>query len=612
MGLFSLCRLIFLVYNYPIFSNYPAGVLLSTFLFGLRFDASTVLYLNAVFFLLHILPLPWRNHAVYQKVLLILFITANAFGIMFELGDTAYFKFSHKRLTSDFFSVLTDFGEQLFSYLATFWYLVIVFVVLIYFLARVYRRFAMPALVRSQRLWVQFLLMFPLLGLFVIGARGGLQLRPISPITALQYVDAPLSPMVFNTCFSIGTSYQMKGLEEKHYFADKAAMETLFTQTKCYAQDSVPMLKKNVVVIILESFSKYFVQSVSHEKVAYTPFLDSLIRTGQCYISDDGFANARHSNEGSAAILASIPSLMVDPFMTSVYQNNTVTSFAGMLKNHGYHTAYFHGANNGSMTLDLFTRSCGFDAYYGRNEYPNPDDYDGHWGIYDEKFLGFFADKLHEAPQPFATALFTLSSHFPYQMPPEYEQVFPKVPGEDPMFRMVRYTDHSLKLFFDRVKNEPWYSNTLFVFTADHTFGELSSNTTFLSKFSIPIFFFDAGDTQHKKKINFPVQQVDIIPSIMDYLHVPDTFRCFGHSVFNTSEPHFAYHHEQGFYELVEDHALLQFDGTREIGFYDLLKDPMQRTNRMGGDDPREQKLLQRLEAVIQTYNHAMIANKLH
>lgn len=612
MALFTLCRLIFLIYNYPIFSNYPAGVLIATFFYGLRFDLSTVLYLNAFFFLLHILPLPMRSHPIYQRILSILFIAANAIGAMFELGDTAYFKFSHKRLTSDFFSVLKDFGDQLFSYIATFWYLVIVFLLLIWALSIVYRRFTMPVSFRKTRIGIQTLIMLPLVGLFIIGARGGLQYRPISPITALQYVDAPLSPLVFNTCFSIGTSYQMKGLEEKPYFSDAATVEKWFSQKKCYAIDSVPMQKKNVVVIILESFSKYFVQSVSHEKVAYTPFLDSLIRTGQCYLSEDGFANARHSNEGSAAILASIPSLMVDPFMTSVYQNNTVTSFAGILKQHGYHTAYFHGANNGSMTLDLFTRSCGFDAYYGRNEYPNPDDYDGHWGIYDEKFLGFFAQKLHETPEPFATALFTLSSHFPYQMPPEYEAIFPKNKDEDPMFRMVRYTDHSLKLFFDRIKQEPWYANTLFVFTADHTFGELSSNTTFLSKFSIPIFFFDAGDTRHKQKLTFPVQQADIIPSIMDYLHVPDTFRCFGNSIFNTSEPHFAYHHEQGFYELIEDHALLQFDGTQVIGFYDLLKDPLQRTNRMGGDDPREQKLLLRLKAVIQTYHHAMITNQLH
>jgi phosphoglycerol transferase MdoB-like AlkP superfamily enzyme len=608
--IFAFCRLVFLTANFGAFSNYPASTLALAFIYGLRFDISTSFYLNAFFYLLHILPLNIRNRNWYQVILWIIFVIMHGLALMFEFGDTAYFKFSHKRLTIDFFDVLGDFKDQSVSYLYTFWPFVLLFIAVIYFIARIYPAWAWIKPGRKQNFWIQLLLMIPATALFILGARGGYQYKPITPITALEYGDANFSPLLFSTSFSIGSSYQMKGLEEKEYFTDRMMFDSIFNQRRFYYADSLPVKRKNVVVIILEGFSRNFVGALTGEKT-YTPFLDSLINSGECYSALNGYANARHSHEGNAAILASIPSLMVDPFMTSLYQSNKVTSFASMLKAHGYATSFFHGANNGSMTLDLFTRSCGFDNYYGRNEYPDPSDYDGNWGIYDHKFLSFFASKLDNTTQPFASAIFTLSSHFPYNMPAEFKAKFPPEAGLDPMYPMVRYTDYSLRLFFDEVKKMKFYGNTLFVICADHTFGELRKEDTYLTKFSIPIIFFDPSDISKKKPVSFPVQQTDILPSIMHYLNLPDTFNCFGNSVFDLNGDHFAINHEQGFYQLVEDDCLLQFDGTKAIGFFDLKVDPRQTDNKIKSDDPRIHKLTLKIEAIIQTFNEAMIKNRL-
>ncbi len=609
--IFALCRLVFLIYNYHYFSSYPTSTLISTFLYGLRFDISTVFYLNVVIYILHILPFNFRNKKWYQRLLLGIFVAFNTVALTFEMGDTANYKFAHKRLTSEFFGVLGDFNDQLLSYLITFWYFIVICILVIYGIAKLYNYLTELKDDAEQKTHYQILLMIPAGVFFIIGARGGFQSRAISPITALKYVDAPLSPMVYNTCFSLGTSYEYRQLEETNYFVDEKAKDQFFTQERCYAKEGQPLKKLNVVVIILESFSRYFVQSLSHEPETCTPFLDSLIQSKTCYVAANAYANARHSHEGNAAILTSVPSLMLDPFMTSIYQQDKAISFAGMLKKYGYQTAYFHAAKNGSMALDKFTQSVGFDAYFGKNEYPEQSDFDGNWGIYDDKFFPFFAYQLNSFREPFVATVFSVSAHFPFSLTPENRAKFPEDPSKDPELPLIRYTDNVLRDFFRRVKKEPWYSNTLFVISADHTYDELSNHPTYLSKFSIPILFFAPGDSGLKEPFNFPVQQVDIMPSILDYLHLPDSFKCFGHSIFDANAPRYAFNFEQGLYQLTEDDALIQFNGIEAIGFYDLRTDPFQKRNLIGSNDPRIEQLTKRIKAVIQTYNHAMLNDKI-
>ncbi len=608
--IFSFCRVVFLAYNFHYFSAYSTATIASTFLYGLRFDLSTVVYLNSLVYLLHIIPFNFRNNTRYQKGIRIVFAVFNTVALIFELGDTANYKYAHKRLTSEFFGVLGDFNDQLLSYIMSFWYLIFFCFVIVYGIIKLYNYYAQLNEQGRQKPWVQIILMFVSMPFFVLGARGGLQYRPISPITSLQYVDAPLSPMVYNTCFSLGTSFQFRSLKEQIYFKEEQELKNNFSQTHCYYNDSLPQRRMNVVVIILESFSKYFVQSLSHEKQTYTPFLDSLINSKQCYVAANGYANARHSHEGTAAILASIPSLMIDPFMTSIYQSNATSSYARILKKYGYTTAFFHGAKNGSMMLDDFSKSCGFANYYGKDEYPNQEDFDGNWGIYDDKFFPYFADKLTSFSTPFAATIFSLSSHFPYVLSAESRKMFPEDKTKDPEYQMIKYTDYVLKMFFEKVRKEPWYNNTLFVLSADHTYDELSDHPTYLSKFSIPILFFSPSDTSDKKPLTFPIQQVDILPSILNYLNVPDTFKSFGNSIFDVG-PHYAFNFEQGLYQLTEDDALLLFNGSEAIGFYDLKTDPLQKSNAIKSGDPRIDKLRMRIKAVIQTYNHAMIKNGL-
>lgn len=98
------------------------------------------------------------------------------------------------------------------------------------------------------------------------------------------------------------------------------------------------------------------------------------------------------------SILSSIP-MFVEPFFLTPASMNNVSGLAGELKKEGYYSAFFHGAENGSMGFQAFARTTGFTDYFGRTEYDadkrfdGDKDFDGTWAIWDEPFMQFYATK---------------------------------------------------------------------------------------------------------------------------------------------------------------------------------------------------------------------------
>ena len=111
---------------------------------------------------------------------------------------------------------------------------------------------------------------------------------------------------------------------------------------------------KNVVIIILESFSKEYVGYYNNGK-GYTPFLDSLINYS--LVMERAYANGIKSIEALPSIVSSIPTLMNNPFITSIYATNKYYSLPLLLKREGYSTSFFHGGNRGTMGFYSLVRN---------------------------------------------------------------------------------------------------------------------------------------------------------------------------------------------------------------------------------------------------------------
>lgn len=602
---YTILRLLFIIINHDIIGTHTFWEYLIVFQQGFRFDLSAIVYINILFVLLSIIPFSIRYYRVYQKFLMIFYIISNFIFLLFAIGDLVYYRFSLKRITSDFFATTDDFLNQAISYFTGYWYMLVFGVILIYLLVKVYQLNSYRS-VKKHNPYIQTLIFFLATGIWIISARGGMQVKPLSPIDAASKVDTKLAPAISNTPFILLYSFTKSRLPSQSFFS-RNDCEKIFKIHHQYPYQNP--VKKNVVVIILESFSREYSGFLNNNK-GYTPFLDSLMM--RSLYADNGLANAKHSNEGIPAVIASLPTFMDESYIASSYQNNKLQGLGNILKSLGYKTAFYHAADNGSFNFDKFSRLAGFDKYYGRIEYNNEKDYDGNWGIWDEPYLQYVARKLNEMKQPFGATFFSLTSHYPFTVPDEYKNIFKDEGNDHPLLKCIRYTDYSLKEFFNTASQMPWYNNTLFVICADHTSQATADkyNTSF-GTYRIPIVFFDPSNPNLRGKISGPVMQVDILPSIVDYLKINIPFTSFGSSVFDSTNYGKSYQYLNGIYQAEDDSFMIEFNGEKALSIYNYRTDSLLRQNLLNKEFDKKTELEKYLKAVIQSFNNNMNENTL-
>ncbi len=312
-------------------------------------------------------------------------------------------------------------------------------------------------------------------------------------------------------------------------------------------------------------------------RTSYTPFLDSLMQESMVFTN--AFANAHRSADGIPAVLAGIPVFMEDSYMTSPYSNNTIEGLPALLKQSGYSSSFFHGGTNGTMSFDVFAKSAGFENYVGRSQYPDQNEYDGTWGIWDEPFLQFYANELEKEKQPFISSVFTLSSHEPFRLPQQYKNSsFATLIGIE---RGISYTDMALKKFFKTASEKKWYPNTLFVITADHNFLANKDTLGFynagMGLYAVPVILFHPTDKSVAGYRNQPMQQIDILPTVLDYLHYPYDFFAYGNSAFDSAASQFAYIQQGEHQHMLRGQYVLTYDNLSQSKVYNFETDSLLR-----------------------------------
>ncbi len=608
---FQVSRFIFYCYNYSYF-NIDFSELFSIFFFGLRFDWFAIVVVNSVFIILHIIPGNFKNHKYYQLFLFIYYFVFNAIVLLFNYIDVEYFKFTNKRTTADFFQLITtgnDTWVLLPQFIKDFWHIVLLWIITIVLIYIIYKKYLYPKFdkpeLSAKKYLYQTILCSLVIALLFVSVRG-YGYRPTGIISAARYTSSQNIPLILNTPFTIIKTIYKEDIPVVNYFANNT-VEKIYSPINQYKSSKTKNL--NVVIIILESFSKEYIGYYSPQS-HYTPFLDSLIKNGlSCKYS---FANGKKSMEALPAIISGLPSLMNNPFITSSYSSTNISSLAKTLKKYNYHTSFFHGGTNGTMGFDNFARLAGIDNYFGKSEYPAGNkDYDGKWGIFDEPFFDFFANNLNKFPQPFFSAIFTLSSHHPYTIPEKYKNIFKG--GKHEILKSIEYTDFALRNFFKKASQMPWYENTLFVITADHTSVGMSSYYhNKLGLYAIPIVYFCPSDSSLKGCYNNITQQTDIFPSIIDYLDIPDKITAFGSSIFDSTKTHFAINYINGIYQLIQDNYVIAFDGEKTLSMYNFKTDSLLKNNLLhAGNNTGTKKMENLIKAVIQQFNNRLRNNNL-
>lgn len=581
---------------------------------GLRFDLSAIAFSNSLFIVMVLLPAPFTTNNYYQKFVGILFMLTNSLFILVNLIDIAYFPYIHKRSQSDILLFITgekgnDFFRLIPTFLSQYWYLLLVFILLIWLLWKGYKytlKIKGNVIVSFKSYVLSSLLFLMGLATSVIMMRGGLQTKPLNIIHASEMTEVKNIPAILNTPFTIIETIKLKKISSIQYFSEEVMKSThngIHFQTS-----SQPFAKENVVIIIVESLSKKYLGYFGGK--AHTPFLDSLF--AQCTVFSNGFANAKESIQGIPAIISSIPSWQDEPFIFSPYASNSVNSLPSILKSQGYQTSFFHGGFNGTMGFDSYASLVGFDHYYGMNEYGNQKDYAGNWGIWDEPFLQFMAKKLSDTKQPFFSTVFTLNTHHPFTIPNQYKSKFNQ--SGHPLLNCIAYLDLSLSRFFETIQTKPWFKNTLFIITADHTAPNTDSGpSSLMDDYRIPIVFYKPGDTAFKARNQSIANQIDIMPSILSLLNYPYPYYSLGANLFNSNDSKSAITYNGGVYQYIDSVSCYQFNGENPVAFYNWKSDSLLTNNLYYGK--KTNTLLHcdsSLKKRIQLFNNGMINNKMN
>ena len=618
--LYFLARIIYLLVNYSYFEQGLTGShLTEIFQGGLVFDTAAILVTNIPYMVLLMLT-PWRKIAKWVYVII------NSAAVATNLIDSVYFRYTMRRTTTTVFSefqnesnLLGVFGTEFVNH----WYLVLLFALFVYGLWKLYRD---PGKANVGRCWwrwypIQVVLLAAFAPFVVAGIRGGFTtaVRPITISNANQYADRPIeAALVLNTPFSLYRTIGKDVFVVPTYFADQKEMEAIYSPVHDGLSGDSAFTPKNVVILIVESFGREYIGALNKtlengRYKGYTPYVDSIISKSVTF--SHTYCKGRKSIDGMPSILSSIP-MFVEPFFLTPASMNQVSGIASLLAGEGYQTAFFHGAQRGSMGFQAFSRATGFQDYYGREDY-NSDarfggdaDFDGMWAIWDEPFLQYYATKMSEMKEPFMTAVFTASSHHPYAIPEQYKERYPE--EGIIIHKCIRYTDMAIGRFFEKASREPWFNNTIFVLTSDHT--NLSDHEfyqTDIGGFCSPIIIYEPGNTERQPEIQDKIaQQIDILPTLMGMLHYQKPYFGFGIDVLNTpAEDTWAVNYLNGIYQYVKQGHVLQFDGQQTKAVYALSDSLMQQNliNKV----PQQAQMERELKAIIQQYMERMVNDRL-
>jgi phosphoglycerol transferase MdoB-like AlkP superfamily enzyme len=312
---------------------------------------------------------------------------------------------------------------------------------------------------------------------------------------------------------------------------------------------------KHVVLIFMESYSSWvmdYAEDGFHE--AMSPSMRQL--RAQSLSFAHHFPPAGGTIKNFAAAVLSFPTPRA--FTASVnYHPSSHKPFPGRLPvvmdKLGYKPKFYYGGEIAWHRLYQFLPTIGFPDYYAEHSF---DHFEHHkYGLYDRDLFKAVHEGLNQATEPQFMFVLTLSNHPPYAVPPEWAGTSVKVPesliarridSEKQMYDRInafRYADYALGQFFEDARQAPYFDDTLFVITADHSFGGTFGYPSQLGwqEENIPLLFYGPGvlkdELVGETRREFTTH-LDLVPTLAELLaKEPLALHTFGKSVFAPGSP---------------------------------------------------------------------------
>ncbi len=622
---YELLRLGFLIANRQYFAGVPAGQVLWAFVYGLRFDVSALLMLNAALLLLYNLPGNPARFRWYSAILLVLFFAANLAAVTVNLADYGYYAFTQRRLMYELFAMPGEILGMLPGLVSGYWHLFLllgaVIALFIYAGLKLFKKLD-RSVTYSFNIFTESLSLILIAGLAVLGIRGGLQSKPIRQNHAFFSESRAAGYLALNSTFTVLRSLSQPRLAEYQFMPREQAQalieEMLCAPNEVMVDREYPFLRSrksdalekrlNLVIFIMESWSASQVGPAPGRPSA-TPFFDNL--AGQGLLFTNFMANSQRSLEAVPAILTSIPAFYnQNSFINSQAEMNRVLGLGHILLKRGYTTSFHHGAKTGSMGFDAYARTAGFLKYYGKEGFPGLADsvQDGTWGVYDEEFFGDAFLRMNGFQKPFASVIFSLSPHDPLIIPKYREALFSQYRDEDRFRRALRYSDYSLRTFFKKAETTDWFNNTIFVITGDHPYH--ATRNDFASIFQVPLLIYCPALLKPGVRTGI-ASQVDVLPTLLEVMNLSAVHASMGGSLMSTRPGHYAVLRHGPEFAILNDSLALTGDLERVYGVYAYKKDPGFKQNMKDAQPKEAEYLFDRLKAYIQQASYAIARDRI-
>jgi phosphoglycerol transferase MdoB-like AlkP superfamily enzyme len=556
MLFFLLCRTLFFLYHFGLSSSLSPLLILESYFYGLRIDLSTTGYLGVLplilWFINSLIPVRFTKAFITGYTTFMLLLVT-----VITTSDLQIYKMWGTKLNAMAVGYLRYPKEAAASMSSSpvLLLVVICFALFIagYFLfSKTIKRVSFELPPRSLAVVCSRFILFLLsAGLLFLTIRGGTGLAPMNPGFAYfsnqQFANHAALNASWNLMYDLKHFFRHKN-NQFAYMDDREMHERVERLTAAGlpidTQHILTTARPNIVLIILESWTADIIAPLGGEK-GVTPFFSELASQGLLFT--DFYANGYRTSYGIAAVLSGFPSTPEGSILNRPNKMERLPTLAGTLKANGYATSFYYGGDTHFDDMNAFFAHSKFDTVTNKSSF-QAKDMNSKWGVHDHVLFERVLDDFNRLPQPFFSAMLTISSHEPFEVP-----MVTVIKGSDQgsLFKnAIHYTDRSLKTFIEKARTQPWYKNTLFVLVADHGSGLLSKRPeAFMpERYKIPLLLFgEVIDRKYRGTSRSGVgSQSDIAATILSQLQISCTEFAWSNNLLNANRANFAYYNFAG------------------------------------------------------------------
>lgn len=357
---------------------------------------------------------------------------------------------------------------------------------------------------------------------------------------------------------------------------------------------SIPMEDKpHILFVFLESFRAKNVGCLG-AKNPLSPHFDQLAGKGILFTRFHSTGNL--TNRALLASLFGIPAAD-RPWHLDRYEDLSLIGLPQILSRHGYHPAFIQGGSDAFDHQGEFFEKQGFRTILGKRDIAKPGT---SWGVFDEYLMTYAASWLERQKMPAFLNIATITNHHPWLHPD----------GTCDYLKTFAYTDWALHLLIEELRKKGLLEKSVLFLFGDH--GHESSEINqqlYQENIHVPLLIYAEGRQKHVV-IDTVSSQVDLLPTLLDLLQLPDHHHSLGKSLLRPSDqPIFFSHpfdkpvrgcrHENWKYILREDREEL----------YDLSVDPEEKENRVGKTGLKEMTVAY-FETLDRYYSHCGLETK--